>query len=76
MNAFYVIDFLKYPFQSKCTLYSCLNVKELQALRNREKGGGLGGARGRPKVDLLPIDNNIEKKRGVKKWLVTLLLFT
>ena len=72
MNAFYVIDFLKYPFQSESTLYSCLNIKELQALRNR----GKGGARGKPKVDLLPIDDNIEKKRGVKKWLVTLLLFT
>ena len=57
-----MIDFLKYPFQSESTLYSCLSVK----------GGRGGGA----KVDLLPIDNNIEKKRGVKKWLVTLLLFT
>ena len=67
-----MIDFLKYPFQSESTLYSCLSVKELQALRNWGKGGKGGGA----KVDLLPIDNNIEKKRGVKKWLVTLLLFT
>ena len=73
MNAFYVIDFLKYAFQSESTLYNCLNVNELQALRNRGKGGG---ERGGAKVYHLPIDNNIEKKRGVKKWLVTLLLLT
>ena len=47
-----MIDFLKYPFQSESTLYSCLSVKQLQALRNWGKGGrGGGGA----KVDQLTI---------------------